>query len=54
MHLKIFWADETHGDADNVFKGVADSLFENDKELDGSFESFIPTIATASAVSREL
>lgn len=40
MHLKIYWSDESHGDADNVFKGVADSLFENDKELDGSFESF--------------
>ena len=40
MHLKIYWADEKHGDADNVFKGIADSLFENDKELDGSFKSY--------------
>ena len=40
MELKIYWCDESHGDSDNVFKGVADSLFENDKELDGSFESF--------------
>ena len=37
MHLDIYWTNEQHGDADNVFKGVADSLFENDKELDGSF-----------------
>jgi hypothetical protein len=27
----IVWADEAHADADNVHKGVLDSLFTNDK-----------------------
>lgn len=39
MDLKIFWANGSHGDPDNVFKGIADALFVNDKNLDGSFES---------------
>jgi Holliday junction resolvase RusA-like endonuclease len=28
-----------HADPDNVFKGIADALFKNDKFLDGSFVS---------------
>lgn len=39
MHIKITWATENHGDPDNIFKGIADALFYNDKHLDGSFES---------------
>lgn len=40
MHVRIYWHDRTHGDADNVFKGIADALFENDKLLTaGSFTS---------------
>ncbi len=39
MNLKIYWANNAHGDPDNVFKGIADALFQNDKNLDGSFES---------------
>jgi hypothetical protein len=29
MAIDIFWANEQHGDADNVWKGIADALFEN-------------------------
>lgn len=39
MDIKIFWANGIHADPDNVFKGIADALFKNDKFLDGSFES---------------
>ncbi|GIW70341.1 MAG: hypothetical protein KatS3mg101_1088 [Patescibacteria group bacterium] len=39
MDIKIFWKNRQHGDGDNVWKGIADALFENDKNLDGSFES---------------
>ena len=38
MELKIFWANESHGDPDNIFKGIADALFANDKQLAGSFD----------------
>jgi Holliday junction resolvase RusA-like endonuclease len=41
MNIKIFFSNKKHGDADNVFKGIADAIFENDKYLlKGSFESF--------------
>lgn len=33
MSLKIYWANKKHGDCDNVFKGIADALFMNDKYL---------------------
>lgn len=39
MNLKIYWANGAHGDPDNIFKGIADALFKNDKNLDGSFVS---------------
>ena len=39
MDIKIWWVSENHGDPENVFGSVADALFENDKHLDGSFES---------------
>lgn len=39
MDIKIFWMNGVHADPDNVFKGIADALFKNDKFLDGSFES---------------
>lgn len=39
MDLKIFWANEKHGDPENIFGSIADALFENDKHLDGSFEA---------------
>ena len=39
MDIKIFWVYGKHADPDNIFKGIADSLFQKDKFLDGSFES---------------
>jgi len=39
MDIKIFWMNGQHADPDNIFKGVADALFKNDKFLDGGFES---------------
>ena len=39
MAIKIYWAHGVHADPDNVFKGIADALFKNDKFLDGAFES---------------
>lgn len=41
MDIKIFWKNGSHGDPDNIFKGIADALFVNDRTLDGSFESKI-------------
>lgn len=38
MDIIIGWKNETHGDCDNIFKGIADALFESDKHLVGSFE----------------
>lgn len=40
MDLKIYWANEHHGDAEGIFGSIADALFENDKHLDGSFTQF--------------
>jgi hypothetical protein len=31
VETQIVWANEAHGDADNVHKGVVDALFVNDK-----------------------
>lgn len=40
MHILITWSNQKHGDCDNVYKGIADALFVNDKELTkGSFDS---------------
>lgn len=38
MDLMIYFKDNTHGDCDNIFKGIADALFMNDKYLAGSFD----------------
>lgn len=38
MHIMIHWANHHHGDPDNVWKGIADSLFANDKHVSGSFD----------------
>jgi hypothetical protein len=37
MDIKIFWSSDHHGDPDNIFKGIADALFTDDKYLSGSF-----------------
>jgi hypothetical protein len=33
MKIFITWADETHGDPENIFGAIADALFVNDKYL---------------------
>ena len=38
MTLHIVFANKAHADCDNIFKGIADALFENDKYLVGSFD----------------
>lgn len=39
MDIRIYFMNGIHGDPDNIFKGIADALFKNDKFLDGSFET---------------
>lgn len=43
MDLTIYWKNGAHGDPDNIWKGIADALFKNDRNVDGSFESFTKT-----------
>ena len=38
MSLQICFKDKTHADCDNIFKGIADALFMNDKHLVGEFD----------------
>lgn len=38
MDILIYWKNDAHADPDNIFKGIADALFENDKYLVGSFD----------------
>lgn len=33
MSLMIYFCNKTHGDCDNIYKGIADALFVNDKYL---------------------
>ena len=33
--IKVYWRDGSHGDLDNVLKGILDALFENDKRVNG-------------------
>lgn len=39
LDLKIYWHNKAHGDPDNIFKGIADALIHQDKNVDGSFAS---------------
>lgn len=41
MDIHIFWKDNAHGDPENIFGSIADAIFVNDKNLDGSFKSEI-------------
>ena len=38
MDVMIYFPNGKHGDPDNVWKGVADSLFKNDNKVAGSFD----------------
>lgn len=40
MDLVIFFKNKVHGDPDNIFKGIADALFSDDKYIAGSFDFF--------------
>lgn len=33
--LKVFWKSSSHGDLDNILKGILDALFKNDKCING-------------------
>lgn len=37
MDIHSTFIDDSHADSDNIFKGIADALFQNDKYLEGSF-----------------
>jgi hypothetical protein len=39
MDLVIAWKNGQHGDPENIFGSIADALFVNDKNLNGSFEA---------------
>lgn len=40
MDIAIEWANEAHADCDNIYKGISDALFDNDKYITcGSFKS---------------
>jgi hypothetical protein len=38
MDILISWKDNTHADPENVFGSIADAIFQNDKDLCGSFD----------------
>lgn len=38
LHTFMFFANKKHPDPDNVAKGVADALFQNDKLVAGSYD----------------
>lgn len=37
IEMNITYGSRIHADQDNIFKGIADALFINDKEVDGMF-----------------
>ena len=39
VDMVIEWKNKNHGDPDNVWKGIVDALFDEDKNIDGSFSS---------------
>ncbi len=39
MEIAIQWKNHAHGDPENIFGAIADSIFGDDKYLDGSFAS---------------
>lgn len=38
MHILATYKHNAHADTDNVWKGIADALFKNDKNVAGSFD----------------
>jgi len=41
LHTKIYFANNTRSDPDNVQKGIADALFQDDKYVAGSYDFFM-------------
>jgi len=42
MDIEIFFANDARGDCDNIYKGIADALFHNDKYImEGSFKGIV-------------
>ena len=37
MDIKIYWKNKAHADSENCFGSIADALFVQDRNLDGSF-----------------
>lgn len=42
VDIICYFADNSHADCDNIFKGIADALFMNDKYIAGSFDFIYP------------
>ncbi len=38
VHSRIYFANKTHGDSDNIQKGIVDALFVEDKYVAGSYD----------------
>lgn len=38
LHTMMYFSDNKHADPDNVQKGIADALFENDKKVAGTYD----------------
>jgi len=41
VNIKVFYKDKTHGDTDNIAKGINDAIFQrplNDKYIAGSYD----------------
>lgn len=42
MMVDIYWKNEAHADGDNIFKGIADALYVNDKNVwRGAFKGIL-------------
>lgn len=38
LDIKIYFANNRRGDPEGIFGGIADAIFENDRNLSGSFD----------------
>lgn len=38
LDIMIYFESKVHGDADNIWKGIADAMFKSDKNVVGSFD----------------
>jgi len=37
MEIRIWFENKRHGDPDNIWKGIADAIYDNDKFVEGKF-----------------